>query len=471
MSTAAQPVSRTSKYFSLLLDALRGKEQDFTKGSIDRAIFLLAIPMIVEMGMESLFAIIDAFFVSTQGKYAIATVGLTELLLTLVYTIAMGISIAATALVARRTGEKNHDAAAHAGIQTIYLGIGISVVFSIVGFYYAEELLYLMGADPEVIAVGHTYTRILFAGNIVIVLLFLINGVFRGVGNAAIAMRSLTIANIFNIVLCPCLILGWGPFPELGVTGAAVATTIGRGIGVLYQVFHLVKGNPLLPVMRKHLAVSWGIIISILKTSVGGTLQFFIGSCSWIFLGRIIAEFHSEAVSGHTIAIRILIFALLPAWGMANAAATLVGQNLGAEQPERAEKSVWRAGFLNFCFLGIISVIFFTLAPQIIGLFSKDPAIIRYGTQSLQWMAAGYVFYGYGMVVMQAFNGAGDTMTPTLINLFGFWFFQIPLAYILAIVLEWGPVGVFIAIPIAETALAIAGMIFFRKGRWKKVKI
>ena len=471
MSTLTKPQTRFSKYYHLFLSAIKGKEEDFTNGSIDRAIFLLAVPMILEMAMESLFAVVDAFFVSTQGKYAIATVGLTELVLTLVYTIAIGVSMSATALVSRRTGEQNHDAAAHAGIQTIYIGIGISILISIAGAFYSKEILHAMGAETEVIAVGYKYTQIMLVGNIVIMMLFLINGIFRGVGNAAIAMKSLWIANGINIILCPSFILGLGPFPEMGVTGAAIATTIGRGSGVLYQLYHLVKGNRLLPVMKKHLKVSWNIIGVILKTSIGGTLQFFIASCSWIFLGRIVAEFHSEAVSGHTIAIRIIVFAILPAWGMANAAATLVGQNLGAGKPERAEKSVWRAGFLNCIFLGFISIVFITFAPWIIGWFSKDQAIIDYGVQSLRYIAIGYIFYAYGMVIPQAFNGAGDTITPTLMNFCGFWCLQIPLAYLLAITFNWGPVGVFVAIPIAETAIAIAGIWLFKKGKWKKVKI
>jgi putative MATE family efflux protein len=464
--------TRTFKsYLSLFREAIQGKEQDFTSGSIDKAIFLLAVPMILEMAMESLFAVVDAYFVSKLGKFAIATVGLTELVLTLVYTIAMGISMSATAYVARRTGEKDHDAAAHAGVQTIYIGVAISILVSIIGLIFPRQILYLMGADPEAIAMGFRYTQIMLGGNIVIMLLFMINGIFRGVGNAAIAMRSLWIANAINIVLCPTLILGLGPFPELGLIGAAVATTIGRGTGVFYQFYHLVKGNRLLPVAKKHLAIVWSIIARILKTSIGGTLQFFIGSCSWIFLGRIIAEFHSEAVSGHTIAIRIIIFALLPAWGMANAAATLVGQNLGAGHPERAEKSVWRAGFLNLIFLGSISIVFIVLAPYIVRIFTTDPKIVEYGTLGLRYISVGYAFYAYGMVIPQAFNGAGDTMTPTVLNLFGFWFFQIPLAYVLAIVLKMGPTGVFLAIPIAETVLAIAGIIIFRRGKWKKVVI
>jgi putative MATE family efflux protein len=471
MSQVYQPTNRLTYYLRLFKHALQGKEQDFTTGSIDKAIFLLAIPMVLEMAMESLFAVVDAFFVSKLGKYAIATVGLTELVLTLVYTIAIGVSMSATALVARRTGEKDHDAAAHAGVQTLYIGIGLSILISIIGIFFSKEILYAMGAEPTAIQTGYHYTQIMLGGNIVIMMLFLINGIFRGVGNAAIAMRSLTIANIINIILCPTLILGLGPFPELGLTGAALATTIGRGTGVIYQVFHLVKGSRLLPIVKRHLKVSWKIIGKLLKTSLGGTMQFFIASCSWIFLGRIVAEFHSEAVSGHTIAMRVIVFAILPAWGMANAAATLVGQNLGAGHPERAAKSVWRAGFLNFLFLGFISIVFISFAPYIIKMFTEDPAIVKYGTQSLRLVSIGYIFYAYGMVIPQAFNGAGDTFTPTLMNLFGFWFFQIPLAYVLAITLGLGPMGVFLAIPIAETAIAIAGIILFRKGKWKKVKI
>lgn len=460
-----------SYYFKLFKESIQGKEQEFTTGSIDRAIFLLAIPMILEMAMESLFAVVDAYFVSTLGKHAIATVGLTELVLTLVYTLAIGISMSATAYVARRTGEKDHDSAAHAAVNTIYIGVGISILITMVGIFYPEEILRAMGAEPEAVRIGRKYTQIMLTGNIVILLLFLINGIFRGVGNAAIAMRSLWIANGINIILCPTLILGLGPFPEMGLTGAAVATTIGRGSGVVYQFYHLVKGSRLLPVMKKHLRINGAIISRILKTSIGGTLQFFIASCSWIFLGRIIAEFHSEAVSGHTIAIRIIVFAILPAWGMANAAATLVGQNLGANLPERAEKSVWRAGFLNLLFLGSISVIFIVFAPQIIGVFSKDPAITAYGVQGLRYIAVGYVFYAYGMVIPAAFNGAGDTITPTILNFLGFWCFQIPLAYFLAIQMKMGPTGVFLAIPIAETAIAIAGIMLFRRGKWKRFKI
>lgn len=463
--------SRSISIFNLFIDAIKGKPQDFTTGSIDRAIFLLAVPMILEMAMESLFAVVDVFFVSRLGPNAITTIGLTELVLTLVYTLAIGISISATALVARRTGEKDHDAAAHAGMQTIYIGIGLSILIAIAGYFYSDKILALMGAEEPVIKEGSNYIRVMLCGNTVILLLFLINGVFRGVGNAAIAMHSLWIANGINILLCPALIFGFGPFPEMGLTGAAVATTIGRGTGVLYQIYHLVKGSTLLPIVKRHLRLSLGIIGKILRTSIGGTLQFFIASCSWIFLGRFIAEFGTQAMSGQTIAIRIIVFAILPAWGMANAAATLVGQNLGAGKPDRAEQSVWRAGFLNLLFLGIISVIFIIFAPYIIGIFSTDPKIVEYGTESLRYISIGYIFYAYGMVIPQAFNGAGDTLTPTLINLFGFWGLQIPLAYVLAFPMKLGPTGVFMAIPIAEIIIAIAGVIIFRRGKWKQVKI
>jgi len=450
---------------------LQGKEQDFTSGSINRAIFLLAVPMVLEMAMESLFAITDAYFVSSLGKHAIATVGLTELVLTLVYTLAMGLSMAATALVSRRTGEKNHDSAAYTAIQTLYIGVIVSILVTIPGIFYPRELLALMGADPEAIGMGEGYMQIMLSTNIVILLLFLINGIFRGAGNAAIAMKSLWLANGVNIILSPTLIFGWGPFPQMGLDGAAWGTVIGRGIGVIYQFYFLIKGNRLLPVKVKHLTFNSGIIRKLLKTSVGGTLQFFISSCSWIFLGRIISEFHSEAIGGHTIAIRIMIFALLPAWGMANAAATLVGQNLGAGKPDRAEKSVWRAGLMNMIFLGTISIVFIIFAKEIVSLFTYDAAVLEYATTSLRIVSFGYVFYAYGMVMPAAFNGAGDTITPTIINFGGFWCFQIPLAYILAITMGMGPVGAFIAIPVSETAIAIVAILIFRRGKWKKYAV
>lgn len=450
---------------------MQGKEQDFTSGSINRAIFLLAVPMVLEMAMESLFAITDAYFVSSLGKHAIATVGLTELVLTLVYTLAMGLSMAATALVSRRTGEKDHDSAAYTAIQTLYIGVIVSILVTIPGIFYPRELLALMGADPEAIEMGEGYMQIMLSTNIVILLLFLINGIFRGAGNAAIAMKSLWLANGVNIILSPALIFGWGPFPQMGLDGAAWGTVIGRGIGVMYQFYFLIKGNRLLPVKVAHLTFNSGIIRKLLKTSVGGTLQFFISSCSWIFLGRIISEFHSEAIGGHTIAIRIMIFALLPAWGMANAAATLVGQNLGAGKPDRAEKSVWRAGLMNMIFLGIISIVFIIFAKEIVSLFTYDAAVLEYASTSLRIVSFGYVFYAYGMVMPAAFNGAGDTITPTIINFGGFWCFQIPLAYILAITMGMGPLGAFIAIPVSETAIAIVAILIFRRGKWKKYAV
>lgn len=421
--------------------------------------------------MESLFAVVDAFFVSSLGKHAIATVGLTELVLTLVYTVAMGLSMAATALVSRRTGEKKHDAAAQTAVQTLFIGVLISVLITIPGIIYPDKLLELMGADPEAVAIGSGYMQIMLSFNIVILLLFLINGIFRGAGNAAIAMKSLWLANGVNILLAPSLIFGWGPFPELGLNGAAWGTVFGRGAGVVYQLYYLFKGNRLLPVKLRHFKLQFAIVRKIIKTSLGGTLQFFISSCSWIFLGRIVSEFHSEAIGGHTIGIRIMLFVLLPAWGMANAAATLVGQNLGAGKPERAEKSVRQAAKLNMIFLGFTSIFFIAFAHGIVSFFSEDPDVLRYAALNLQVVALGYVFYAFGMVMTAAFNGAGDTMTPTAINFAGFWCMQIPLAYILAIVLKMGPLGAFIAIPASETAIAIAAYLIFRRGRWKRFAV
>lgn len=461
-------MKKIGHFFRLLRDALTGKELDYTTGSIDRAVFLLAVPMVLEMVMESLFAITDAYFVSSLGKHAIATVGLTELVMTLVYTIGMGLSMGATALVARRTGEKEHDKAAKTAVQTLIIGISFGILLSLPGIFFPDKLLRIMGAEEEAIEIGTSYMKIMMSFNIVVLLLFLINGIFRGAGNAAIAMRSLWLANAINIILAPSLIFGWMGLPELGLSGAAWGTVIGRGCGVIYQFYYLFKGTKVLPVKAAHFTIDFSIIKRLIKTATGGTLQIFISSCSWIFLGRIVAEFHSEAIGGHTIAIRIMIFALLPAWGLANAAATLVGQNLGAGNPERAEKTVWRVAFLNMIVLGIISIIFIAFAADIVGLFTKDAGVLEYGSLSLKIVSIGYVFYAVGMVMPAAFNGAGDTFTPTLINFFGFWCFQIPLGYLLAIPFGYGPLGVFISIPVCETLIAIAGIILFRRGKWKK---
>lgn len=466
-----QANSRLGKVFRLFVIAVSGTEKEFTSGNINRAIFLLSVPMILEMVMESLFAVVDIFFVSKLGKHAITTVGLTESMMTLVYTAAFGLSMAATAVVARRTGEKDSDAAAHTAIQSLYVALALAAVIAVTGVVFAPDLLALMGASTEVIDNGHIYTRIMLGSNLIVILIFLINGIFRGAGDAAIAMRSLWIANILNIVLCPLLINGLGPIPALGLKGAALATTIGRGIGVCYQLYHLFGGKGLIRINRRHIRPDADVIWKLLKIAAGGTAQLLINTTSWIFLVRLIARFGEDAVAGYTIAIRIVIFTLLPAVGMANAAAALVGQNLGAGQPERAETSVWRAALFNMVFLGLISIFFFLAARPVVMLFTSDTAIVLHAAQCLQLVSIGYIFYAYGMVLSQSFNGAGDTRTPTLINLVGFWGLQIPMAWVLAVNYNMGPAGVFWAIATAESCIAVAAIVIFRKGWWKRVKV
>lgn len=466
--------NRISYLFTLIKQALKGEQQDYTTGSIRKAVFMLAIPMMLEMIMESIFALVDTYFVGhlPGAKHTVQTVGLTESVLTIIYSLAIGMSMAATAMVARRIGEKDPEAAAVAGVQSLIIALVITIVMSVAGFIYADDILRLMGGEEETVQMGVTYTRIMMGGSIVIMLLFLINGIFRGAGDASMAMKSLMVANICNIILCPLLIRGIGPFPELGLTGAAVATTIGRGIGVIYQLYHLFGSKSVVKLRRHHLNIQWPIIRSLVSIASPATIQFIIGSCSWIFLTRLVATTgHSEASSGYQIAIRIVLFFILPAWGMSNAAATLVGQNLGAGQPERAELSVIRTARYNAIFMGIVSLLFLLGAEPIVGVFTSEPAIINYAANALRIISAGYIFYGIGMVMINTFNGAGDTWTPTWINLVGFWAFQIPLAYLLAKTFDLGPLGVFIAIPVAETAIAIASVILFRRGKWKLVKI
>ncbi|MCB9047141.1 MAG: MATE family efflux transporter [Chitinophagales bacterium] len=455
----------------LLKTAVAGGEKEFTTGSIDRAIFMLSVPMILEMAMESLFAIVDVFFVARLGKDAVATVGLTESMLMVVYSIAWGMSMGATSVVARRTGEKNADGAAHSAMQAIYVGIALSLLLSISGVIFAKDLLLMMGGSEALVEANYRYAQIMLGSNIVIIMLFLINGVFRGAGDAAIAMRSLWLANGLNIVLCPLLIYGFGPIPGMGLKGAAIATTIGRGTGVCYQLYHLAKGKGILRILRRHLSPDGPLMTHVLKMAAEVTSQFMIASASWIFLVRIIAHFGNEALAGYTIGIRIIAFTIMPAWGMANAAATLVGQNLGAQQPDRAERSAWRSAFFNMLFLCSIAIVFFVFARQLVSLFSTEPGVLKYGIECLRYICMGYMFYGYGMVISQSFNGAGDTRTPTILNLLGFWAFQIPLAYTLSIVLELGPKGVFSAVAIAESAMAIAGIMLFRRGKWKSIKV
>jgi putative MATE family efflux protein len=452
-------------------EAVRGSRQDYTEGPIGRAILLLAIPMVLEMVMESIFAVVDVFFVSKLGAAAVATVGLTESMLALVYTVAMGLGIGLTATVARRTGEKDPDGAAAAAVQGIALGLGIAIVLAIAGVALAPRLLGLMGASPEVIATGSRYTAVMLGGNAVILLLFMINAVFRGAGDAAIAMRVLWLANGINIVLCPCLIFGLGPFPALGVTGAAVATTIGRGTGVLFQLYMLARPGSRVAIRRRHLRLDPALMARLLRLSGTGMFQVLIGTASWIGLVRVIATFGSAALAGYTIGIRVILFALLPAWGLSNAAATMVGQALGAGKPERAERSVWIAGFYNMLFLGAVGVAFVAGAPAIVALFSPDPAVAPFATACLRFVSLGFPFYAYGMVLTQSFNGAGDTWTPTLINLFCFWLWEIPLAWLLSTRTALGATGAFVAITVAFSTLAVISAVLFRRGRWKQRRV
>ena len=457
--------------WSSIREALRGSHQDFTTGSLNRAILLLAIPMILEMVLESLFAVVDVFWVGRLGADAVATVGLTESLLSLIFAIGLGLSLSTTAMVARRIGEKDPAAAAVAGVQAIILGLTVSLLVGTPCLVYAPRLLQLMGASPQIIRVGSSYARIALGGGGVILMLFLNNAIFRGAGDAAIAMRLLWVSNIINLVLDPCLIFGWGPFPKLGVTGAALATFTGRSIGVLYQFYRLLRGSERIRILGHQIKVNFRVLLRLLRVSLTGILQFAIAHTSWIGLVRIVSIFGSAALAGYTIAIRILIFVILPSWGLSNAAATLVGQNLGAKQPERAQISVWRTGFYNMVFLGLIGVIFLLFATPIIRLFSNDPVVVPLAATCLRILSYGNIGYAYGMVMLQAFNGAGDTVTPTYVHFFGFWALEIPLAYFLAITAQLGANGVYISIVIAEGAIAAAGILLFRRGRWKGQQI
>jgi len=466
MSQPTIPVRRVPHILGLLKQAFKGEEHEYTSGSLRLAVLMLAVPMILEMFMESVFAVVDIFFVGRLGKEAVSTVVLTESVLTILYSAAIAFSVGATAIVARRVGEKNYEAAARAGAQAINLGILVALAVSAAGLFFAPGMLRAMGASEGVLAIGIPYTRIVFGSSVVILLLFLINGVYRGAGNAAMAMRSLWLANACNILLCPLFIHFWG------LTGAAIATATGRGIGVAYQLWYLLRGQKILRVRLPHFALDWSIIRSLFSISWVGFVQFFIASASWIVLARLVTSFEDDAaLAGYGVAIRIVMFFLLPAWGMSNAAATLVGQNLGAAQTDRAEASVNLVARYNAVFMAIVTVIFLLFAEWIVGFMNKDPQVAYHAVQALRIISCGYIFYGIGMVLISAFNGAGDTRTPTWINLFGFWMFQIPLAYVLSKVAGMGPLGIFIAIPVAETAITITAYIVFRKGRWKKVKV
>jgi len=458
-------------FWSSVREALRGSHQDFTAGNLNRAILLLAIPMVLEMVLESLFAVVDVFWVGRLGADAIATVGLTESLLSLVMAIGFGLSLSTTAMVARRIGEKDPAGAAVAGVQAIVIGVAIAALIGIPCLFYAPDLLRLMGASPQVVSVGSGYARIALGGSAAIMLLFLNNAIFRGAGDAAIAMRLLWVSNIINLVLDPCLIFGWGPFPKLGVTGAALATFTGRSIGVLYQFYRLLRGTERIRILRSQLHINLSVLLRLLRVSLTGILQFAIAHTSWIGLVRIVSVFGSAALAGYTIAIRILIFVLMPSWGLSNAAATLVGQNLGAKQPERAETSVWRTGLYNMFFLGVIGIFFVIFAEPVIRLFTNDPLVVPLAVTCLRILSYGNIAYAYGMVMLQAFNGAGDTVTPTIVHFFGFWLLEIPLAYFLAITVHMRSSGVFWSIVVAEAAIAAAGVVLFKRGRWKAQQI
>jgi putative MATE family efflux protein len=452
-------------------EALRGSHQDYTAGSLNRSILLLAIPMVLEMVLESLFAVVDVAWVGRLGANAVATVGLTEAMLALVFSIGLGLAMSTTAMVARRIGEKDPEDASIAGVQSIILGLGISIAIGIPAGIFAPKLLALMGATPAIVASGSGYARIALGGCGAIVMLFLNNAIFRGAGDAAIAMRLLWVSNIINLILDPCLIFGLGPFPRMGVTGAALATFSGRSIGVLYQFWRLARGTERLRPLAYHLRVNLRVMARLVRVSLTGIVQFAIAHVSWIFLVRIVSLFGAASVAGYTVAIRIVMFFILPSWGLSNAAATLVGQNLGAQRPDRAEKAVWMTGLYNMLFLGSIGVFFIVFATPVVRLFLSDPAVVPIAAVALRTFACGNIGYAYGMVMLQAFNGAGDTLTPTIVNFFGFWVLELPLAWVLASTLDMRAEGAFLSIVIAECSMAVAGMVLFRRGRWKRQKI
>lgn len=468
MSSYIQSIKKILSYFWI---AVTGKESEFTSGSIRKAIFMLSIPMILEMLMESIFALVDIAYVSKVSVNAVATIGLTESVVTLVYALAIGLSMAATAIVARRVGAKDILGAKEAAVQAIGLGIFISIIIGFVGFNFAKDILAIMGAEPDLIAEGFGYTKWLLGGNVVIMLLFLINAIFRGAGDASIAMWTLVLSNGLNIILDPFFIFGWGPIPEFGVTGAAIATNIGRGTAVLFQLGVLFFGWGKIKLVLKDVIFNFKVMANLIKVSLGGIAQFLIGTSSWVFLMRMMSEFGSEVLAGYTIAIRVMLFTLMPSWGMSNAAATLVGQNLGAEQPDRAEKSVWKTAKYNVFFMAAVSLLYLLFSNEIVSWFNQTPSVVENGALCLRVIAAGYIFYAYGMVVTQAFNGAGDTGTPTRINLMAFWAFQLPFAYMAAFYFNMGAIGVFLAITLAEVLLAIISIVLFKRGNWKRVKV
>jgi len=469
------PQNRTQSLWSSVREALRGSHQDYTQGSLNRTILLLAIPMVLEMVLESLFAVVDVFWVGRLGANAVATVGITESMLSLVFAIGLGVSLSTTAMVARRIGEKDPEDAAIAAVQAVILGLLISLAIGIPAGIFAPRLLQMMGASPAIVAGGSGYTRIALGGCGAIILLFLNNAIFRGAGDAAIAMRLLWVSNIINLLLDPCLIFGLGigafHFPRMGVTGAALATFTGRSIGVLYQFYRLMRGSERIRVLVRHLRINVRVMARLLRVSLTGMLQFAIANSSWIVLVRIVSVFGASAVAGYTIAIRIVVFFILPAWGLSNAAATLVGQNLGAKNPDRAAQAVWRTGLYNVIFLGTLGIFFVVFATPVVSLFVDDPAVVSIAATALRTFSCGNLAYAYVMVMLQAFNGAGDTVTPTFVYFFGFWVLELPLAWGLAVGLHVGAQGAFLSVVIAECAIAIASIILFKQGRWKLQRI
>jgi putative MATE family efflux protein len=468
LSLQSEPQPR---FWASVRDALRGSHQDYTTGNLNRSILLLAIPMVLEMALESLFAVVDILWVGRLGANAVATVGLTESLLSLAFSIGLGVSLSTTAMVARRIGEKNLDGAAISAVQAIILGLTISFAIGIPAAIMAPRLLRMMGASPAIVATGSGYARIALGGCGVIIMLFLNNAIFRGAGDAAIAMRLLWVSNIINLVLDPCFIFGLGPFPHLGVTGAALATFTGRGIGVLYQFWRLLRGTERIHILVQHLRLNLDVFWRLLRVSLTGILQFAIANASWIGLVRIVALFGGVAIAGYTVAIRIVIFFLLPAWGLSNAAATLVGQNLGASRPDRAEKAVWRTGVYTMLFLAVLGVFFVIFAEPVVRIFVSDPAVIVIAARALRTFSCGNIAYAWVMVTLQAFNGAGDTVTPTFVYFFGFWVLELPLAWWLARGTHLRVEGAFLAVVIAECSIAVASLLLFRQGRWRTKRI
>jgi len=466
-ASPASAVQHRSSLGQIVMQSLRGEHHDYTAEALDRAVLLLAVPMVLEMLMESLFAVVDVFWVSRLGKEAVAVIGITESVMTLIYAVAIGISLAATAIIARRIGEKDAGRAAQAAGQIVVLGVTIAAGLGIVLGYFAPDILRLMGASGSVVALGAEFARIMLGGNATVFMIFLINAIFRGAGDAVLAMRTLWLANALNIVLGPCFIFGWGPFPEMGVTGAAIATNIGRGIGVLYQLWHLAGHHSRVRVRMRHLRPVLADIRAILSTAGNGIAQLLISTTSWVGLFKILAVFGSAALAGYTIAIRIVVFALMPAWGLANAGSTLVGQNLGATKPERAEAAIRIATRFNVVFLGVVGVAFVIFAQPLVSLFTHDPEVLAYGTRALWIVSLAFPLYAAGMCLEAAFNGAGDTWTPTRLNFFCFWLGQVPLAWLLAQGFGLGPEGVFIAVPISFTVLTAWSAMLFRQGRWK----